>query len=205
MFKKIVVSIILIGIIFVCGMYFQSHMNQNNTNKTNNTNTIDTKIKKILAVNKMESLEIIYTSTLTNNSFNEPSLSYFKDLSKFFTSKKLILTGDYKGIFTYDLSKATFTRKLDTYDINISAKDLTINTVQLNALKTEETLSLVGNYYDSSVVAELSQKLNSLARDNINTPDNKILAMTNTKENLLKLFTNVGIDINKVNIKIYFN
>jgi hypothetical protein len=161
------------------------------------------KIKEILATNKMQSLEITVESTISSTEYDIPKFKFLDGLSKTLTSRKLELTGEFKGIFSYDLSKAEFKDNGDnTYTIMLNIKDVDFEIVALSSLKSEEQMSLIGRYFNSEDVSKLTYDLSQQAKNKLNIDINKMKTLDNVELNLNRLFKNIGIDMNKININI---
>ena len=211
LYKKIrnmLIGLLLIVSVFVGGGFYFNKMPHPNTfkAKANQEYKIDLtqfKIKQILNTNKMQSLEVTFSAQISDVMYDQPKLKCLTGISKFFTSRKLQISADYKALFTYDLSKAQFTdNKNGTYTIVLNANDIENYVMQIDTPKTQEMMSLIGRYYDSKTVAEDTYKLQTIASKKVNTYENRTKAIENTKTDLLGLFKNVGINTDKINIII---
>lgn len=210
--KKILLTILISTLIFIT---IKSTITLNNNfNKllktlipiqTTQSQQIDiTKftIQQILNTNKLQSLECKVSITIEDNRYDKVNWNWLNKMFKFLTSQSLELQSDYKGLFTYDLSKAQFTKNNNTYNITLNSNDLELNIVQIDNIKTKEMQSILGQYYNSQETSNLITLMQNLAKEKINTNDNKDKAILNTKDDLINLFTKVGLNSDKININI---
>lgn len=206
--KKILLTILISTLIFII-IKFAITLNNNfnkisiTPNQTTQSQQIDiTKftIQQILNTNKLQSLECKVSISIEDNRYTQSPI--FNKLFKLLTSQSLELQSDYKGIFTYDLSKAQFTKNNNTYNITLNQNDLELNIVQVDDIKTNEIQSLLGQYYNSQETSDLITQMQNIAKEKINTSDNKDKAILNTKDDLINLFTKVGLNSDKININI---
>ena len=207
--KRFLISILLITVLVVgCKVYLgnKTHTIPRFNPSPKQEYKIDLtqfKIRQILNTNKIQSLEVTYSTTLQDTRYDTPRFKFLDGLSKVLTSRKLELTGDFKGIFSYDLSKAQFeTSEYGTFTITLNTRDIESILVAVETPKSVEAMSLIGRQYDSKTVSELVYQLQELAKVKVNTSENRNAAIENTKVNLLELFKNVGVDTNRVIIKI---
>lgn len=208
--RKLLLTILISTLIFIT-IKFAITLN-NNFNKLLKTLTpikitqsqqIDTTkftIQQILNTNKLQSLECKVSISIEDNRYDKVNWNWLNKISKLLTSQSLELQSDYKGLFTYDLSKAQFTKNNNTYNIALNSNDLELNIVQVDDIKTKEMQSLLGQYYNSQETSDLITQMQNMAKERINTSYNKDKALLNTKDDLINLFTKVGIDISTVNI-----
>lgn len=203
--RNLLLTILISTLIFIT-IKFAITLN-NNFNKLSKTPTqsqqIDTTkftIQQILNTNKLQSLECKVSITIEDNRYDKVNWNWLNKMFKFLTSQSLELQSDYKGLFTYDLSKVQFTKNNNTYNIALNSNDLELNIVQVDDIKTKEIQSLLGQHYDSQETSDLIIHMQNIAKEKINTVYNKDKALLNTKDDLINLFTKVGIDISTVNI-----
>jgi hypothetical protein len=205
--RNMLIGLLLIASVFVGGgFYFNKPHSNTFKAKANQEYKIDLtqfKIKQILNTDQMQSLTVTFSAEISEVTFDNPGFKCFTGISKFFTSRKLQISADYKALFTYDLSKAQFTdNKNGTYTIVLNANDIENYVTQIDTPKTHEMMSIIGRYYDSKTVAADTYKLQTIASKKVNTYENRTKAIENTKTNLLGLFKNVGINTDKINIII---
>lgn len=207
--KRFLISILLITVLVIgCKFYLGSRIHavpkfNPSPQQEYKIDLTQFKIKEVLKTNKLQSLEILYSASISDVRYDTPKFKFLDGLSKVLTSRKLELTSEFKGIFSYDLSKAQFeTSEYGTYTITLNTKDIESVLVMLETPNTKEAMSLIGRYYDAKTVSELTYKLHELAKVKVNTVENRNAAMENTKVNLMKLFKNVGIETDRVIINI---
>jgi hypothetical protein len=201
--KKILITVLSIAII-ILSTYGGLSLHNTYINKFRPKNSIESKIdmtefkiKQVLNTNKLQTLEIQFTVSVNDTEYDK--VKYFDKISKLLTTRKLVVEGDYKAIFAYDLSKVQFIKNLDnTYTIILNSNDVEVDVLLVDKAKTKETLSLIGRYYSSQDSARVLNQINELAKNKINTQENKITTVDNTINSLTKLLQNVGVDLNLI-------
>jgi hypothetical protein len=162
------------------------------------------KIKQVLTTNKLQTLEVDFEISFTDNRYDKSKL--FDGLSKMLTSRNLLIENQYKAIYSYDLSKAQFINNSDgTYKIILNTNDVEVNLIQLNETKTKEQMSLIGRYYSSEDMTQILNKVNNLAKDKMNNQSNIDKCANIAISNLKNLLQNIGVDLNKIIIERNIN
>jgi hypothetical protein len=160
------------------------------------------KIKQVINTNKLQALEIEFTVSINDEEYDKSNIKWLNELSKTLTTRKIVVQGKYKALFTYDLSKASIIKNSDgTYTITISSEDVETNIVSLGEAKINENMSLIGRYYNSTDSVRVINQLNNLAKEKVLTQQNINTTVNNAINNLTKLLQNIGVDMSKIHFE----
>lgn len=198
-----VLSVVIIGLSLIGGISIHNRFTPSKQQIEYKVDMTEYKIKQVINTNKLQTLEIEFIASVEDTEYDKSKFKWLDNISKAITTRKLIVTGSYKALFTYDMSKCSINKNNDgNYTITINSSDVEVNIVSIGEAKVNETESAIGRYYSSTDSARVLSQLNTMAKEKVNTQENVNKTMINAKNNLIKLFQTVGIDINKVYIDI---
>lgn len=203
--RLIVIGLLLATITGVGGVVLQKHIKNINTTKVEyKMDMTKIQIESILATSKLQSLEIEFKTTTKDIRYDKTKYEWLNTITKFLSTREMIIKNRYTAIFSYNLDRAVLSESKGIYTISMNVDDIECK-LESKDIDVKEKMSKMGRYYNAETTAKIIEEINLQAKDKINNDDNRMKALENAKEDLMRLFEKVNIDNNKINIELINN
>lgn len=203
--RLIVIGLLLATITGVGGVVLQKHIKNINTTKVEyKMDMTKIQIESILATSKLQSLEIEFKTTTKDIRYDKTKYEWLNTITKFLSTREMIIKNRYTAIFSYNLDRAVLSESKGIYTISMNVDDIECK-LESKDIDVKEKMSKIGRYYNAETTAKIIEEINLQAKDKINNDDNRMKALENAKEDLMRLFEKVNIDNNKINIELINN
>lgn len=203
--KIIAVTLLITTLIGGGGVGLKNYIQHSNTTKVEyKMDMTEVKIKSVLQTAKIQSLQIEFQTTTKDTRYDKTKYDWLNSISKFLSTRELIIENSYRAIFSYDLDRAVLNESKGIYTITMNENDIEC-VLESKDINTKEKMSCIGRYYNAETTAKIIEEINLQAKDKINNKENRVKALENAKDDLMRLFEKVGIDNNKINIELINN